>query len=201
MVRATKKTIRLIGAGSMNRRSRRSAVVFLTLIVIFLILSSGSACAAKIYGVVTDSNGARVTGATVTLYQNGSLYVLAPDNPFSTDSSGYYEFPSLSPGIYSVQADKGGYNSNSETKSMGNSDLEVDLAIPGYSVFTATPTMMTPVYATPTPTSPPATPTPTPKPSSTPVPLPTLPPQPGFELLLALGALGAAAALKRSGSR
>ena len=173
-------------------------VAALTLIVVFLTLSCGSASAAKIYGIVTDGNGARLAGATVTLYQNGSIYALAPDNPFTTDSAGYYEFPSLPPGTFSVQADKGGYPSSAEMRELGGIDVGVDLRIMGYSAGTATPTLP-PVYTTPTPTPPPPTPTPAPRPSNTPVPLPTAPPQPGFELLLALVALLGAAAFKRSG--
>jgi hypothetical protein len=63
------KAIRLIGAGSMAGKPRWvipliASVVF----VVFFIIVAGSASAATIHGVVTDDNGARVAGATVTVY-------------------------------------------------------------------------------------------------------------------------------------
>ena len=162
--------------------------------VVFFIAVAGSASAASIHGIVTDNNGFRVTGATVTLYQNGSMYA-NPDNPGKTDATGYYEFTGLPAGAYSLQADKAGYFSSSDTRSLASSDLEINLRIPGYDSKAATPTVQ--VYVTVTPTPAPPTPTPTPKPSPTLVPLPTPTPDPGFELLLALLSLIAVVAIRQ----
>ncbi|MGA9141528.1 MAG: carboxypeptidase-like regulatory domain-containing protein [Methanocella sp.] len=172
-----------------------SLIVAMALTMIFLVSFTGSAEAARVYGTVTDSKGVAVTGATVTLYQNGNEYLLL-NNPMTTMVTGYYEFDNLPVGPYSVQADKGGFSSNSVSVNIADSDVQADLSIPGFDSRAVKPT----VFVTPTPT-----PTPTPKPtlkvSNTPVPLPTVQPSPGFELLLAVISIGLLAAVKGSRRR
>jgi hypothetical protein len=163
--------------------------------VVFLIIIAGSASAATIHGTVKDMNGVKVVGATVRLYQNGQDYV-HQNNPTRTDASGYYQFSGLPAGDYSVQADKDGFISISESASTINGDVTKDLGIPGYDSRAAMPTVQ--VYVTITPTPAPPTPTPTPKPCPTLVPLPTPTPTPGFGLLLAFLSLSLIAAVKRS---
>jgi hypothetical protein len=162
--------------------------------VVFFIIVAGSASTATIHGIVTDNNGVRVAGATVTLYQGGQVYD-HQGNPGMTDITGYYEFTGLPAGDYSLQAEKASYFSSSDTRSLANSDLAIDLKIPGYDSKAVTPTIK--VYVTVTPTPAPPTPTPTPKPSPTLVPLPTPVPEPGFGLLLALFSLGTLVAIRR----
>jgi hypothetical protein len=161
-------------------------------VVVFLIFVSGSASAAKISGTVTDMNGIHVAGAAITLYQAGQEYVHQA-NPGVTDATGYYEFSGLPAGAYSLQADKGGYFSTSDTVSLTEADREINLKIPGFDSKAPLPTVL--VYATPTPVPP--TPKPTAKPSPTMVPLPTPVPEPGFGLLLVLVSLGAVVAIRR----
>ena len=149
---------------------------------IFLITVTGSASAASITGTVTDTNGITVSGATVTLYQNGSEY-LGTGNPTRTNANGHYMFTALTDGTYSIQADAGGYFSPSDSRNIAGNDVEVNLKITGYDSKTARPTSY--AYDTPTPT-----PTPTAKPTKkvtpTVVPLPTPEPSPGFGVLLVL---------------
>jgi hypothetical protein len=163
--------------------------------VVFFIIVAGSASAAAIHGVVTDDNGARVAGATVTIYQGGKEYV-SQSNPWKTDITGYYEFAGLPDGAYSVQADKGSYFSRSESTLLAGNNAEINLQITGYDSKAPTPTVL--VRTTPTPTPAPPTTIPTPKPCPTLVPLPTPPEEPGFGLLLALISLGALAIFRRS---
>jgi hypothetical protein len=163
-------------------------------IIVFLIIVSGSASAANIQGTVTDTNGAKVAGATVTLYQNGSEYD-SPSNPITTDAAGSYIFRGIPVGAYSIQADKGGYFSLSDSRVLTGADVVVDLKIPGYDSKVVTPTIQ--VYVTPSPTPAVPTPTPTAKPTPTLVPRPAPSETPGFGLLLAIAAIGAIAAIRR----
>jgi len=186
--------IRLIGAGSMACKPRWAIpLIAAVAVVVFLIFASGSASAAKISGTVTDTNGIKVAGATVTLYQAGHEYV-HQNNPGKTDATGYYEFTGLPAGAYSLQADKGSYYSTSDTVNLAESDMEISLRIPGYDSRKATPTA---IYVTPTPTPAPPTPKPTASPTPTLVPLPTPVPDPGFELPLVLVSIVAVAAIRR----
>jgi hypothetical protein len=161
-------------------------------VVVFLIFATGSASAAKLSGTVSDMNGIYVAGATITLYQAGHEYVL-PNNPGATDATGYYEFTGLPAGAYSLQADKGGYFSTSDTVSISDADMQINLRIPGYDSRAAVPTVS--VYATPVLATP--TPKPTASPTPTMVPLPTPVTEPGFGLLLVLIALGAVVAMRK----
>jgi hypothetical protein len=90
--------------------------------VVFFIAVAGSANAATIKVTVMDTNNVRVSGATVTIYQNGSEYVNL-NNPGKTDVTGYFEFTGLPDGTYSVQADKNGYFSPSESVTLAGSEI------------------------------------------------------------------------------
>jgi protocatechuate 3,4-dioxygenase beta subunit len=162
---------------------------------IFLITVTGSASAASITGMVTDTNGIAVSAATVTLYQNGSEYP-GTGNPARTNAAGYYLFTGLTDGTYSIQADAGGYFSPSDSRILAGNDVEVNLRITGYDSKAARATIY--AYDTPTPTP---TPTPTAMPTKkvtpTVVPLPTPEPSPGFGMLLALVAIGLIAAARK----
>lgn len=163
-------------------------------IIVFLIIVSGSASAATIQGTVTDTNGVKTAGATVTLYQNGSEYD-SPYNPATTNAAGSYIFQGLPDGAYSIQADKGGYFSASDSRVLTGADVVVDLKIPGYNSRVITPTIQAYVSPSPTPAIPTVTPTPSPTPTLVPLPAPSE--TPGFGLLLALIALGMIVAARK----
>jgi hypothetical protein len=162
--------------------------------VVFLTFVAGSASAATIHGTVMDNNGVKVAGATVTIYQGGQEYV-HQNNPGKSDATGYYEFSGLPDGAYSIQADKGGYFSPSDSAVITGNDVQVNLRIPGYDSRAVTPTVQ--VYVTPSPTPAPPTPKPTARVTPTLVPLPTPVPEPGFGLLLVLISLGTVVAIRR----
>jgi outer membrane biosynthesis protein TonB len=176
----------------------------------FFLLFAGSAGAAGISGIVNGSDGAPVVGATVTLYFNGQEAPVQ-GNPATTDFNGFYRFPLLPAGTYSLQAEKGGYTYTA-TATVAGSDVVLDIAIPGYTAgpaalptpylaVTRTPDPRPAVTLNPWPTAtpvPPPTPTPKPTKKPTPIPLPPTPtPAPGPGAPMALLCLGIAFALAR----
>jgi hypothetical protein len=60
---------------------------------------------ASLRGAVTDSTGARVPGATVTL----TAVATGAKSTTTTDASGFYAFPQLSVGNYQLQVQMGGF--------------------------------------------------------------------------------------------
>jgi outer membrane receptor protein involved in Fe transport len=76
----------------------------LPLTVLLLAVAAFGQTTASIKGTVTDTTGAAVTGATVTV--KGPLGI---ERTSQTDSSGDYEVPALPPGLYSVQIQMKGF--------------------------------------------------------------------------------------------
>lgn len=82
-------------------------------------LTEGPVPGGLIRGIVSDENGNLVSGATVTLWQNGEMwqhgeYEFVPgDNPKTTNiannNEGSYVFGFVYPGQYTVTAEKDGY--------------------------------------------------------------------------------------------
>lgn len=80
-------------------------VVVLTFIAAFSMLSTAQGTTSRITGVVTDSAGAAVAGATVTLKQEGTGATLT----MQTSDSGTYVFDLIQPGTYEVAVEKTGF--------------------------------------------------------------------------------------------
>jgi hypothetical protein len=59
----------------------------------------------KISGVVSDNTGASVGGCAVTLTNLDTN----ESNKITTDASGYYSFPNITPGRYKIQAERSGF--------------------------------------------------------------------------------------------
>lgn len=100
---------------------RQATFSFLRLAFSIVLLSAFSAVAtaqfrAGVQGVVTDSAGGVVPGATVTLTNKGT------NQTQTTESSddGFYRFSNLAPGLYSVSVEKDGF------KKRVIDDLKVD---------------------------------------------------------------------------
>ena len=84
--------------------------VSLTSIVIILAMSVvAQSNTGSITGVVTDPNGAVVPNATVTVTNQGTNEA----RTVQTDGEGRYEVPSLSTGIYTVEASGSGFTATS----------------------------------------------------------------------------------------
>jgi hypothetical protein len=71
----------------------------------------------EITGVVTDSTGAVVTGATITINNPQTNFTRTT----TTNSAGNYNFPALLPGVYSVRAVMNGF----QTEIRGGVELQV----------------------------------------------------------------------------
>lgn len=75
-----------------------------------------------VHGIVKDSKGAFITGATVSIKgpYNGTI---------NTDSSGKYSFTDLPAGSYSVTASCAGFTSQMKSVTVSNSDETLDFAL------------------------------------------------------------------------
>jgi hypothetical protein len=127
------------------RGSRAIQAVSLAVAVIFLCLPAFSQLnLGSIAGTVTDPSGAVIAGAkvTVTDVQRGVSRVL------TTDTSGAYSAPSLTPGTYSVTAEYKGFQTIQRTNiSVGvGQPVRVDLTMqPGAQSQTVTVTEAVPL--------------------------------------------------------
>ncbi|MEO8041055.1 MAG: TonB-dependent receptor [Acidobacteriota bacterium] len=84
--------------------------VSLTCIVVFLAISlAAQSNTGSITGVVSDPNGAVIPNATVTVTNQGTN----EKRTVQTDDEGRYDVPSLSNGIYTVEASGGGFQTTS----------------------------------------------------------------------------------------
>jgi hypothetical protein len=93
-----------------SRRAFPSILVFLTLVLILAVMLSTNAwpqgeTTSAIQGQAIDATGAVVSGATVTITsQETGLKRIG-----KTNDSGWFNFPQLKPGVYSVQIDAPGF--------------------------------------------------------------------------------------------
>src|SRR5262245_8104898 len=85
-------------------RSRVLASWTLTLVVLLLAVAAFGQTTASIKGTVTDSTGAAVVGAKVTV--KGPLGI---ERNTQTGSGGDYEVSALPPGTYNVQVQMNGF--------------------------------------------------------------------------------------------
>ena len=74
-------------------------------------LSGAQSTTGSIYGTVADSTGAVIPGATVTVVETGTNET----HSTTSDGSGNYVFPSLTPGTYRVIAKVKGYETETQT--------------------------------------------------------------------------------------
>ena len=80
----------------------------------------------SIYGVVSDSGGGVMPGATVTLTSEA---LLQPQT-FVTDETGNYRFPALAPGVYHVSIEMAGFRPLArEVQVSGGANLRVDVML------------------------------------------------------------------------
>jgi hypothetical protein len=98
----------------------KSSSLILSFILALLALSAAKVSAqtsGEITGLVTDSSGAAVSGATVTVLNKatGAMRIVA------TNSDGLYSFPSLPPGSYELKVEQAGF----KTARLDNVTLEV----------------------------------------------------------------------------
>src|SRR5882757_1475937 len=89
----------------------------LPLLVLLFAATAFAQTTARIQGTVSDQSGAAVVGAKVTV-KNTALGI---ERTAQTNSTGSYEIPALPPGVYSVQVEQTGF----ETQLAKNLILQV----------------------------------------------------------------------------
>jgi len=96
-------------------RTIRLATLFATLMLMFTVLlqpaAYGQGITGSLTGVVTDSTGATIGGATVTVTQIATNAT----HTVTTSDAGTYTVTQLPPGTYSVKVTKGGFASYTQT--------------------------------------------------------------------------------------
>jgi hypothetical protein len=109
---------------------RRSAQTILLGAIVLLSSPStlfGQTERGAIVGTVTDSNGAAVAGATLTITDIATNV----SQTYKTNTEGLYEAPFLTPGVYKVSATAGGFSTsfNDNVTVSINSRVRVDLSL------------------------------------------------------------------------
>ena len=90
----------------------RSVVLLLTSSLFFAVGARAQSGTAEINGSVTDSSGAAVNGATVTVSNPSTGFTRV----LKTNDQGIYAAPALTPGVYSVKAEMQGFQAQSRAK-------------------------------------------------------------------------------------
>jgi outer membrane receptor for ferrienterochelin and colicin len=90
-------------------KNTKRAVSLLAIAFVFAISAFAQSNTGSITGVVTDPNGAVVPNATVTVTNQGTN----EKRTVQADGEGRYEVPSLSTGIYTVEASSSGFQATS----------------------------------------------------------------------------------------
>jgi hypothetical protein len=99
---------------------RKSLRLILSFTLALLLLSAAKVSAqtsGEITGLVTDSSGAAVSGATATVTNKAT----GATRKVVTNSEGLYSFPSLMPGVYELKVEQAGF----KTARLDNITLEV----------------------------------------------------------------------------
>src|SRR5947209_4379908 len=113
----------------MSTRARACAVLIATACLIVFAKPNGHAQAvnATLVGNITDSSGAMIGGATVSIQETST----GIGRVTTTNSSGNYTFPNLPPGTYSVTAEMPGFKKEvrPNVEVAVNSTVRVDLAL------------------------------------------------------------------------
>ncbi len=134
---------------SSNLDVRVTVRVMAVCIAVFLVslplFSQGST--GRILGTITDANGGAITGASVTILdvQRGT------SRPLTTDESGAYNAPNLTPGTYRVRAEFKGFKTTERQNVVleVGQELRVDLTLqPGEQAQTITVTEQIPIVET-----------------------------------------------------
>ena len=124
-----KSSVSIINSGAQSTMIKKTlqvlGVMFGVLLLCLPVFSQGSS--GRIVGTITDANGGAITGATVTILdvQRGT------SRPLTTDESGAYNAPNLTPGAYKVRAEFKGFKTTERQNIMleVGQELRVDLSL------------------------------------------------------------------------
>src|SRR5580765_6158294 len=112
----------------------------LPLLILLFAATAFAQTTASIQGTVTDQSGAAVVGAKVTVKNTAGI-----ERTAQTNSTGSYEIPALPPGVYSVQVQQAGF----ETQLAKDLVLEVSKnSVQNFGLKVATTTEVVTVEAT-----------------------------------------------------
>ena len=120
----------------MARTSTRT-FLFFALSLLLAVVVSAQTSTSSITGTVTDANGAVVPGATVTATNEAT----GVSQSQTTTDAGYYAFPSVPVGAYTIKVERSGYKTTQKTGNVLqiNTPLAVDIALePGQVSETVT---------------------------------------------------------------
>ncbi|MCC6536146.1 MAG: carboxypeptidase regulatory-like domain-containing protein [Bryobacterales bacterium] len=95
----------------------RSVVHVATSLLLFAALTSAQSGNAEINGTVTDTSGAAVNGATITISNPATGF----SRVLKTNDQGIYAAPALNPGIYAIKVEMQGF----QAQSRGQIELQV----------------------------------------------------------------------------
>ena len=101
------------------RRLLQIALSFFFLICLIGSLTVSAQTSGDITGLVTDSSGAAVVGATVSVSNKATGAV----RRVTTNNEGLYTFPSLLPGDYEMKVEQQATTFNEKTKLVRRSDI------------------------------------------------------------------------------
>jgi hypothetical protein len=120
-----------------DRKSAWVTVFLLVLVVVALPRLLHAQTTSALTGTVTDSTGAVLPGATISL-ESPSL--IGGKHSTVTDSQGFYRFPAIPPGIYKVTAELQGFRtiSHEDIHLALGQNITVDI---GFSQATAAETV------------------------------------------------------------
>ncbi len=144
-----KSSVSIINSGAQSTMIKKTlqvlGVMFAVLLLCVPVFSQGSS--GRIVGTITDANGGAITGATVTILdvQRGT------SRPLTTDESGAYNAPNLTPGAYKVRVEFKGFKTTERQNIVleVGQELRVDLSLqPGEQAQTITVTEQVPLVET-----------------------------------------------------
>jgi hypothetical protein len=96
----------------MGKKPFALALAVLALTLSLVVISIGQGTTSRVTGTVTDNSGAAVSGATVTLTNEGTN----TSQTTQTSESGTYTFDLIQPGSYTITVEKAGFKKYISTK-------------------------------------------------------------------------------------
>jgi Carboxypeptidase regulatory-like domain/TonB dependent receptor-like, beta-barrel len=130
-----------------NSQALLSLLLSGTLICAIAISAHGQAVTGSVVGTITDTSGAVIPGATVTITDVGTNIA----RTITTDANGYYSFAIVKPATYKVTASKTGFATgvHSDVILSVNSTVRVDMTLkPGSVTQTINVTSEAPLLQT-----------------------------------------------------
>jgi hypothetical protein len=144
-----KSSEKIIHSGVLSNMSKKALYVLGVMfgVVLLCVPAFSQGSNGRILGTITDANGGAIAGATVTILdvQRGT------SRPLTTDETGAYNAPNLTPGAYRVRAEFKGFKTTERQNVVleVGQELRVDITLqPGEQAQTITVTEEVPLVET-----------------------------------------------------